>query len=155
MVRVIRHKPMNWVERLYIFEAFRGLFTTLKHFLRGFFRYETLPTVPYPDMKPEIRRTYRAKHRMMLRPDGTPRCVACFMCATACPAHCIYIEPAQSEDGRIEKRVLVTSIAPLQMFVIRCFSTATTITIPKSERVMANTRFLRSASEKKKRRDDF
>lgn len=26
------------------------------------------------------------------------------MCATACPAHCIYIEAAQSEDGRIEKR---------------------------------------------------
>ena len=42
---------------------------------------------------------------MMLRPDGTPRCVACFMCATACPAHCIFIEAAQSEDGRIEKRV--------------------------------------------------
>jgi len=65
-----------------------------------------LPTVPYPEIKPEIPRDYRAKHRLMLRPDGTPRCVACFMCATACPAHCIYIEAAPSEDGRIEKRAV-------------------------------------------------
>ena len=106
MVRQIKQTPMNWVERLYIFEAFRGLFTTLKHFLRGLFRYETLPTVPYPEIKPEIPRNYRAKHRLMLRPDGTPRCVACFMCATACPAHCIYIEAAPSVDGRIEKRAV-------------------------------------------------
>ncbi|MDR1760168.1 MAG: NADH-quinone oxidoreductase subunit I [Fibrobacter sp.] len=104
MVRQIKQKPMNWIERLYIFEAFRGLFTTMKHYLRGFFRYETLPTVPYPEMKPEILPTYRAKHRLMLRPDGTPRCVACFMCAAACPANCIYIEADSSLDGRIEKK---------------------------------------------------
>ena len=28
------------------------------------------------------------------------------MCATACPAQCIFLEAAPSEDGRIEKRVL-------------------------------------------------
>jgi NADH-quinone oxidoreductase subunit I len=28
------------------------------------------------------------------------------MCATACPAHCIFLEAAPAEDGRIEKRVL-------------------------------------------------
>ncbi|MEE1068128.1 MAG: NADH-quinone oxidoreductase subunit I [Fibrobacteraceae bacterium] len=103
MVRQVKQKPMNWVERLYVFEALRGLFTTLKHALRGLLRYETLPTVPYPEMKPEIPRNYRARHRLMLRPDGTPRCVACGMCAAACPAHCIYIEAAETEDPRIEK----------------------------------------------------
>ena len=38
-MRVIEQRPMNWVERLYIFEALRGLFTTLKHAARGLFRY--------------------------------------------------------------------------------------------------------------------
>ena len=38
-MRVIRQRPMNLVERLYIFEALRGLFTTLKHAARGLFRY--------------------------------------------------------------------------------------------------------------------
>jgi len=104
MTRVVQHKPMNVWERLYVYEAVRGMYTTLKHFLRGLFRYETLPTIPYPDIKPEIPRDYRSKHRLMKRPDGEPRCVACFMCATACPAKCIYIEATESMDGRIEKK---------------------------------------------------
>ncbi|NDW18746.1 T9SS C-terminal target domain-containing protein [Dysgonomonas sp. 216] len=49
----------------------------------------------------------------------------------------------------------VTAIAPLQMFLIRNYSTATSITIPKSERVMGTTRFLRSAPQDDRRRDDF
>ena len=32
-------------------------------------------------------------------------CVACGMCAAACPAHCIYIEATASDDPRIEKKV--------------------------------------------------
>ncbi len=105
MARVIRQRPMNWVERLYIFEAIRGLWTTLKHAARGLFRYEQLPTISYPEGQPEVLNGYRAKHRLMLRPDGTPRCVACGMCAAACPAHCIYIEATASDDPRIEKKV--------------------------------------------------
>lgn len=51
----------------------------------------------------------------------------------------------------------VTSIAPLQMFVVRGYPTAegATITIPKSERVMGTTRFLRSGPTGNSRRDDF
>jgi hypothetical protein len=49
----------------------------------------------------------------------------------------------------------VTAIAPLQMFVIRAFSTATSITIPKDERVMGTPRFLRNAPVSERRRDDF
>jgi hypothetical protein len=49
----------------------------------------------------------------------------------------------------------VTALAPLQMFLIRTYSTATTITIPRSERVMGTTLFLRSSPQDEKRRDDF
>lgn len=51
----------------------------------------------------------------------------------------------------------VTSIAPLQMFVVRAYPSAegATITIPKSERVMGTSRFLRSAAVENTRRDDF
>ena len=36
--------------------------------------------------------------------DGTEKCVACFMCATACPAECIFIEAEERFDGVDEKR---------------------------------------------------
>ena len=103
MARVIKQKPMSLWDKAYVPEAIRGLYTTMRHFCRGLFRYETLPTVEYPEVKPEIPRDYRAKHRLMKRPDGSPRCVACYMCASACPAKCIYIEAGEASDGRIEK----------------------------------------------------
>src|SRR5256885_13389658 len=46
---------------------------------------------------------YRGMHRLVPRVDGKPRCVACYMCATACPAQCIYIEAGEYEDQAIEK----------------------------------------------------
>ena len=51
----------------------------------------------------------------------------------------------------------VTSIAPLQMFVVRAYPTAEgdSITIPASERVMGTTHFLRNVPAGNHRRDDF
>jgi NADH-quinone oxidoreductase subunit I len=103
MPRIIQHpKRTLWV-RSYIPEAIRGLFTTLRHFLRGLFRYETLPTIPYPTIKTSIPKNYRGMHRLLKRADGSPRCVACGMCAAACPARCIRVDAGESPDGQIEK----------------------------------------------------
>ncbi len=104
MAKVVERREMTAVEKIYLVEAARGLYITMKHFLRGFFHAEKLPTVSYPELKVAIPRDYRAQHRLMKRPDGSPRCVACSMCATACPSRCITVEAAPSADGEIEKR---------------------------------------------------
>jgi NADH-quinone oxidoreductase subunit I len=61
-------------------------------------------------MKKPIPENYRAEHRLMQRPDGAPRCTACMLCATACPAHCIEIVATEHPDPRVEKYPAIYNI---------------------------------------------
>jgi NADH-quinone oxidoreductase subunit I len=105
-------------ERLYFPEALRGVGVLMKQFLRNFFfgrsdnpdilarREEGISanaTVAYPEERVPYPLGYRGLHRLVPREDGRARCVACYMCATACPAQCIYIEAGEYPDDPIEK----------------------------------------------------
>ena len=46
---------------------------------------------------------YRGVHRLNRDEQGRVKCVACFMCATACPAHCIHIVGEQAPWADREK----------------------------------------------------
>jgi len=68
----------------------RGLMRTLR---RLFSRKATLQ---YPEQRHVPRPGYRGEHRLKKDDQGRMKCVACFMCATACPAECIFIEAGDS-----------------------------------------------------------
>jgi len=102
--RVYWNEPtMNWWERMYIFEIVRGLSVTGRVFTRNMWRWITgrkgALTAYYPE---EIRADYaehnRGKHILTQRPDGSPQCIACNMCATVCPAKVIEIEAGFNPD---------------------------------------------------------
>jgi NADH-quinone oxidoreductase subunit I len=94
-------------ERAFLPEVARGLGVTIRHFLRNFgavFTHErVIPTYEYPEEPIKVPPRARNVHRLVRREDGTPRCVACLMCETICPAKCISIEAEESADAEIEK----------------------------------------------------
>ena len=112
----------NLRERMYFPEVIRGVGILMKQFLRNFFfgrerdpdilaRPRNLSqnaTLQYPEERAPYPPGYRGLHRLVPREDGKPRCVACYMCATICPAQCIYIEAGEyvSEDPSPESRVI-------------------------------------------------
>src|SRR5690349_12820431 len=58
------------------------------------------PTVTenYPDEPPRFEERYRGVHVLQRDSNGMEKCVACFLCAAACPSNCIYIEAAENTD---------------------------------------------------------
>jgi len=109
-----RLEQMTFWERIYLPEVLRGLVVTGYRFWRnlglnlahqvGLFKdRRSMVTVQYPEERKRYGDHYRGSHRLTLKEDGSVRCTSCFLCATACPAKCIYIEAAESQDPTVEK----------------------------------------------------
>jgi NADH-quinone oxidoreductase subunit I len=102
--RVYWNEPTMGVwESVYLFEVMRGLAITGGVFLRNMGKWITgrkgAVTTYYPEeMRPDYAEGNRGKHVLTQRPDGSPQCVACNMCATVCPAKVIEIEAAFDPD---------------------------------------------------------
>jgi NADH-quinone oxidoreductase subunit I len=77
-------------EQLYIPAMIDGLKTTVSHL------FSKKVTEQYPEQEPKLPANYRGVHRLNRDEDGRVKCVACYMCATACPAHCIDIVAAEA-----------------------------------------------------------
>lgn len=112
-------REVNLTDRLYLPAIAGGMKTTIRHFFKNVFGGENKysDTISYPDEKVEYPERFRGMHRLVQREDGTSRCVACFMCETACPARCIHIEAAETDDASIEKVPKVFEIDELRCVV--------------------------------------
>jgi NADH-quinone oxidoreductase subunit I len=71
---------------------------TLYHVLRHTFT--KADTVQYPEEMPYLAPRYRGRIVLTRDPDGNERCVACNLCAVACPVDCIALQKTEDEHGR-------------------------------------------------------
>jgi len=97
----------------YVPELTKGLLITMKHFfqntkemalgMRNDPNLEAIEdgvnTISYPEQRRPYPARFRGVHRLTHREDGSPRCVACLCCSTACPAQCIHIEASEYPVG--------------------------------------------------------
>jgi NADH-quinone oxidoreductase subunit I len=83
---------LGLADRMYLPLFFQGLTTTGKHLVGP------KVTVNFPEERPVVGNPliYRGVHRLNKDDKGRVKCVACFLCATACPAHCIDIIGTES-----------------------------------------------------------
>jgi NADH-quinone oxidoreductase subunit I len=64
------------------------------------FTFRKRITVQYPEEKPVIPPRWRGRIVLSRDPDGEERCVACYLCAAACPVDCISLQAAETKNGR-------------------------------------------------------
>jgi NADH-quinone oxidoreductase subunit I len=105
---------LGFWERIYLPEVVRGLWVTGSHFFRNILLHiahelglakgrPAAVTYQYPEQRRPLAARLRSLHRLTRREDGSPRCVACMMCESACPARCIYIVAGEHPNPQIEK----------------------------------------------------
>jgi NADH-quinone oxidoreductase subunit I len=94
----LKEPRLSSFEAMFLPAVLVGLGTTIRHLgqsIRGKHR-----TMMYPEERREQKsvfkggmdtQRYRGVHRLNRDEQGRVKCVACYMCATACPAHCIHI----------------------------------------------------------------
>lgn len=77
----------------------KGFWVTFKHL------FKKPVTLDYPKKKKPMATRYKGLHYLERYEDGSERCVCCGLCAAACPADCIYMEPMENEKGERLARI--------------------------------------------------
>jgi NADH-quinone oxidoreductase subunit I len=96
-------KSLTITESSYLVEVLKGMVLTMGHVIKNIFDQDRFRTIEYPDVRKPMAARYRGAHRLLLRPDGGVKCVACMCCPTVCPAKCINIVAGEAENDPAEK----------------------------------------------------
>jgi NADH-quinone oxidoreductase subunit I len=88
---------LTLAEKWYLPQIADGLGVTAKHMAGVVFRNKVF-TMQYPEEQHVPSPNYRGVHRLNKDEQGRVKCVACMLCATACPAHCIDIVGATAPE---------------------------------------------------------
>lgn len=105
--KLVKAQPLGWWESLYL-PLVQGFLVTLRHL------FSRKVTLEYPEVQRPLPKRFRGKHRLNKDAQGREKCVACYLCSTACPAECIYIEAEAAPWPDREKRPKNFSIDTLK-----------------------------------------
>lgn len=88
-----KERSLNFWEKIYLPEIFKGMWYSLKQMFKPKF------TLNYPEEKFEPPAIFRGRP-VLVEDNGKERCVACGLCARACPPLAISMQAAETEDEK-------------------------------------------------------
>src|SRR5216110_539527 len=91
---IVKRKPLNLWERLYLPAIIGGFKITLRHF------FKKKVTMQYPEQKWVVPEGYRGAPYLVRDQDGRTKCVSCQLCEFVCPPKAIRITPPGPEVNR-------------------------------------------------------
>lgn len=86
-------RNLSLAGKLYFPEIFKGMWFSFKHI------FKPKVTVRYPEEKIEMGPEFRGRP-VLVAENGTERCVACGLCARACPPLAISMQASETEDQK-------------------------------------------------------
>lgn len=90
---------INFLKRVFFIDILKGLAVTLRY------TYTPAYTEQYPSEKPKLAERYRGAPRLNNDPEtGETLCIACDLCAEACPEDLIVV--SSERDPETRKKVL-------------------------------------------------
>ena len=106
-------------EKTYLPQILSGLAVTGRHILSAALGKGAI-TVQYPEEQHVPSANYRGVHRLNKDDQGRVKCVACMLCATACPAHCIDIVAATAPEAWSDREKYCESFVIDELRCIYC-----------------------------------
>lgn len=101
---------ISFLKKIFMVDLLQGLWVTLRYDLAVGARIgkpKELYTEQYPLERPQVAERYRGAPRLNINPEsGETLCIACNLCALACPENLIVVGSARDEKTR--RKVLTT-----------------------------------------------
>ena len=118
-IKKITPPTLSRWENTYLPTIIGGLIVTTKHALSAALGKGAI-TVQYPEEQHVPTPNYRGVHRLNKDEEGRVKCVACMLCATACPAHCIDIIGATAPESWPDREKYCESFVIDELRCIYC-----------------------------------
>ena len=95
-MKVVRPESLSLLKKIFLFDLIKGLILTF-----SYQRPSANYTEQYPKVRPKVAQRYRGAPRLNNDPaTGETLCIACNLCALACPEYCIEVAWDRTEAGK-------------------------------------------------------